>query len=400
MNPGGARRRSLEAASRFGVLACFLLAACSDPIVVLTPDQGDITPDAGDQDSGTSGDAGSPNDAGSTNDAGSSSDAGATNDAGSSSDAGSSCGTIACALNWEPRTPSNSPSDRRAGTMAYDPASTAVALFGGYETTAGSTRNGTTMLWNGSDWSTAGGSSPGARTDTHMEHLAGASGLVLFGGHHGDMGGNQGQTWTRVSGTWGMQSPSMEPTPRSAFAFAVDTTRNVAVLFGGNSGSLTNQTWEYDGSTWANVTPASGSPDPTQEARMAYDAFRQRMILFGGQTGSGYNADTWEWNGTAWSMVSTSNAPSARGTHGMVYHAGLQGILVFGGAASSVGTYTNDLWFFDGSDWVPMTPGGTAPSRRRQVQMAYDVARDEVVLYGGLDMANATLGDTWVLVRP
>src|SRR5204862_106543 len=82
-----------------------------------------------------------------------------------------------------------------------------------------------------------------------------------------------------------------------------DTARRRVVVFGGysNNGGVRNDTWEWDGTTWQQASPAT-SPPKREGAGMAYDAARKRVVLFGGRTGATLFADTWEWDGTTWQL--------------------------------------------------------------------------------------------------
>jgi hypothetical protein len=165
---------------------------------------------------------------------------------------------------------------------------------------------------------------------------------------------------------------------------AYDAARQRVVLFGGFSQYSghhnLSDTWEWDGSTWSQRSPVT-SPSARGEHAMAYDAARQRIVLFGGVfddgTVSGSSlSETWEWDGSAWSQRSPATSPSARSGHAMAYDAARQRIVIFGGRGPA------DTWEWDGSTWsqrMPVTsppPGGGA--------MAYDEARQRLTLFNGL----------------
>ncbi|MBI3892296.1 MAG: hypothetical protein HY303_12305, partial [Candidatus Wallbacteria bacterium] len=61
---------------------------------------------------------------------------------------------------------------------------------------------------------------------------------------------------------------------------------------------------------------AVGSPAARNNHAMAYDATRGVTVLFGGAPSSGgLTNDTWEWNGTTWTMTTANGAvgsPPAR----------------------------------------------------------------------------------------
>ena len=71
-----------------------------------------------------------------------------------------------------------------------------------------------------------------------------------------------------------------------------------------NGGAAFNpipQTSAYDGSTWQFVTQAG--PAARGGHQMVYEPDRDRMVLFGGSTNQPYGPlsnDTWEFDGTTW----------------------------------------------------------------------------------------------------
>ena len=52
---------------------------------------------------------------------------------------------------------------------------------------------------------------------------------------------------------------------------------------------------------------------------MVFDCERGATLLFGGGNRSTHLADLWEWDGSDWIPLSPSNGPAARWGHAMVY---------------------------------------------------------------------------------
>ncbi len=71
------------------------------------------------------------------------------------------------------------------------------------------------------------------------------------------------------------------------------------VLFGGccTEDFWFGDTWTYNGTTWAQESPAN-SPSPRDSASMAYDPATSQLVLFGGYALSAFFADTWTYNGS------------------------------------------------------------------------------------------------------
>jgi hypothetical protein len=213
------------------------------------------------------------------------------------------------------------------------------------------------------------------------------------------------------------------------------------VLFGGRSGqTLRSDTWEWDGTTWTEKTVTG--PDARLHAVGAFDAERGVVRVYGGVGADDVpRTDTWEWNGTAWSRVSTTG-PADRGSNRMAYDAGRQRTMLstFRRLEPNADrTYPTELWEWNGSSWTlvpgtapsisPIQPvvglgslgglmmydGGvlqgaastwvwqnstwsraatTGPSLRNGHALAYDSARNRVVLFGGF-RPGQDFADTW-----
>lgn len=88
-----------------------------------------------------------------------------------------------------------------------------------------------------------------------------------------------------------------------------------------------------------------------------------------------------------WSHVAS---PVARDGAAMAYDAARQRVVLFGGSDGA--TLFNDTWTWDGNLWT-QDLAGLAPSARRDHAMAYDAVRRRVVLFGGND--GGVLADTW-----
>ena len=81
----------------------------------------------------------------------------------------------------------------------------------------------------------------------------------------------------------------------------------------------------------------AASPPARRGHAMAYDAIRQQTVLFGGLDQTGQPdalGDTWIWNGTSWSE-DRGNGPPDRYGHAMAYDIARNEIVVFGGTNGS-----------------------------------------------------------------
>jgi hypothetical protein len=107
-------------------------------------------------------------------------------------------------------------------------------------------------------------------------------------------------------------------------------------------------------------------------------------VLVAGETTTPGSAQV-DWS-TAW-MV------QYRTDHGMAYDTARDRIVVFGGRWN--GRSLGDTWEWDGTDWTQMLPSVSPPARTGAV-MTYDAARRVVVMFGGRFLPSGeALTDTW-----
>ena len=91
-----------------------------------------------------------------------------------------------------------------------------------------------------------------------------------------------------------------------------------------------------------------------------------------------------------WTQVDTPVAPSPRTDHAMAYDMDREEVVLFGGLAQDRSERLGDTWIWNGSEWRLAATEG--PGARWQHQMAYDVKRKKIVLYGNFDSLKR---DTW-----
>lgn len=177
---------------------------------------------------------------------------------------------------------------------------------------------------------------------------------------------------------------------RNMWSMAYDGGRRRVVLFGGNTNTSTDETWEYDGIRWSKLSPLV-SPAPRNSAQMAYDAARNVIVLFAGSNGL---ADTWTWNGTSWELQQPAVSPTARMSGAMAYDSVRQQTVLFGGTDTIDATmYLNETWLWNGTAWMQVT--GSGPPALSVPFMAFDEKRGVMVLFGGSMSGGGKYGETW-----
>ena len=196
--------------------------------------------------------------------------------------------------------------------------------------------------------------------------------------------------------TWSRQFPVTSPTPRSGPLSSYDVARQRMVVYGGNAGAgQTAEHWEWDGSNWQQIA-SSAAPGVRLFSAMTYDRARQRTVLYGGQQGGTglYPTTTWLWDGVTWQSLTTATNPGWRTGHAMAYDSGRQRVVLFGGSQPPSSPFSAQTWEWDGANWALMAPA-TSPTGRQGGRMAYDSARQRMVLFGGVNSAFAKMNDTW-----
>ena len=256
--------------------------------------------------------------------------------------------------------------------------------------TAGAAPTVPPTVWNNV---TPASGSPAGLSNAAMTNDLTDSGSMLFGGEN-SAGTFESGTWIWNGTAWSEDSPASSPTARinAALARTQDGTTNGTVLFGGYDGTnYLNDTWTWNGTTWAEQSPTT-SPPARAGATMEY--FDGEDVLFGGYNGSGYLNDTWTWTGTDWTQ-DTGTSPAARAYASMAedtgYDDGTGALVLFGGYNGM--NYLDDTWTYTSAGWAQQSPT-TSPSARAYAAMAYDGTLAEPTLFGGYDGTNI-LGDTW-----
>ena len=296
---------------------------------------------------------------------------------------------------WTQMSPANSPGALYGHTMTFDSSRNVTVLFGGY---SGSAVLGQTWEYNGSDWTQiTTANSPSARLNPTTVWDSARGRIVLFGGDTtSGSGGENNETWEYDGTDWTQISTANSPAPRYWHSMSYDSTRNRTVMFGGfNASGDLGDTWEYDGSNWTQINPTV-SPSPRAETRMAFDPARNVTVMFGGGDAVGVFSETFEYDGSTWTLVTTANNSDRLATAAMAYVPSQQKIVRFGGYDAQQTSY-NNFRQFGGTSWAQI-PTAILPSARDSHALCHDSARNKVVMYGGY--SNGAVGDTWEYTPP
>jgi hypothetical protein len=272
------------------------------------------------------------------------------------------------------------------GGIAYDPGAAQLV----HVNEAG------THLWNGQTWlDVRSDTGPSPRLDAQMVYDAARQEVVLFGGRDFKTNGTYlNDTWTWDGRVWHQQTPSSSPDFGFDSANMVwDDANRVVLLLGSirdqGRGQVVSATWTWNGTNWHRVFP-SASPPERFGATMAFDGGRGTAVLFGGFDVSphrDYN-DTWTWDGTTWAEHFPVHVPTTTPTdnglpgqfaggvsaYAMAYDPERKVVVL---AATDAGVIKT--WTWGGSDWTRLqTP--ISPRAASHMSMTYDTHAHRVLL--------------------
>ncbi|MCI4325936.1 MAG: PKD domain-containing protein [Thermoplasmata archaeon] len=276
------------------------------------------------------------------------------------------------------------PPERDYGrSMAWDPATGYVLLFGGDEDTGYA--NDTWAFENGSWTNLSPAHAPSGRDHGTLVWDPVDHYMLMFGGS-GD-GGAYNDTWKFANGDWTQIPTTSAPSARWSSSLVWDSADGYGLLFGGCAGEVVNDTWTYLSGVWTNVSPVH-SPPPVGDASLVYDTATGQVVLFGGADWYGnLNPNTWVYHAGNWTELVGIPEPPARTMASAAYDPALGEEILFGGQGSTA--VLDDTWAFSGSAWIELFPAVT-PSARYFGEFAWNGANNSLLLFsgGGFD-------DTW-----
>jgi hypothetical protein len=313
-------------------------------------------------------------------------------------------------MGWTPGAPlPGSFGQRWDYSAAYFPPMDEVVLFGGAPADAGQPWHNDTWVYSvqSESWA-AGPAAPGdlsVRGGATMAYDPVSHKLVLFGGANSN--------WPPMSDTWLFDGTSWTEGPatpagmsgRVGAQMVYDDALGKIVLFGGSGTGPLLDTWFYDGAanSWSQGPSAPPSMKPRVFFGMAYDQSLGKIVVAGGDG----DVDVWFFDGTAWSRgLDLLPQIAARERLRLVYNpdltdaGGQAGVMLFGGMGPVTDEY--DSWMLRAGQWVPLQfdpEAPTTPTGRFDSAMVWVPTADAVMMIGGTqDTGNGwgvVIGETW-----
>lgn len=147
--------------------------------------------------------------------------------------------------------------------------------------------------------------------------------------------------------------------------------------------------WAWDGVGFVDRTPSVGNLGDRDIVAMAYDRARGRAVAV-----ASLFAETWTWDGLSWALVPTATTPAARSGHAMAYDEAREEVVLLGGApVGTSGAALAETWTWDGLAW---TRHSTPAPARVSGGLAFDPISRRVLAFGGAEALGGPLAtQTW-----
>jgi hypothetical protein len=179
----------------------------------------------------------------------------------------------------------------------------------------------------------------------------------------------------------------------------------------GQEGTEVVQTWTWDGGKWTQLHP------PQQPngwgIGMVDDVSRKNIVLvnFGGTDGIGNpGLQVWAWDGQTWSLRPAAKTPAGRITGALAFDAARNKVVLFGGWSQGAGGDVpreggkfGDTWTWDGAGWTLEHPVTSPPPQDPvddHTALAYDENSQGVLLFGRDEETWLWDGKTWLKKNP
>jgi hypothetical protein len=273
----------------------------------------------------------------------------------------------------------------RQTVMVWDAADGYALLFGGYIKVPGAQEyygESDTWTYLNGVWtnitSTVIGGAPPDAANPSMAYDPFSQEVVLFGGATNVQSIDQAQTWTYRAGEWTniTNTAGTPPYPRAAAVFVADLADQQMILFGGLSQNATRErvyaqtdTWLFKGNTWSNITSqVSGSLPALIYTSGAYDPAESGIIALGtGYAGPPYVSITYLYSAGKWTNLTAAlPTPGPRQVVGLFAYDPAVGAAILSSSLEITASGSNYslspvTWAFYEGNWINITTTAGAP---------------------------------------
>ncbi|MCI4336771.1 MAG: PKD domain-containing protein [Thermoplasmata archaeon] len=277
------------------------------------------------------------------------------------------------------------PPARGNPSMSYDPTIGKVVLFGGtnrswnYRTCLGWTFRDT-WGFSAGHWGRVGGANPPeARFGASLAFDPATGGLLLFGGGFLFCNRNYttawNDTWTYLHGRWSQTNTSGAPPGRWGAAFTYDPSDSEFVLFGGGTFSQLNDSWIYANASWRPI-PGPQPPGSDGASPLISGLLSGALFLFG--------IPAWAFSRGNWTSLDPRPVPPTYNGGLLMAYDAKDGYILFVISGPTYDTHPVATWKFQNGAWTELSAGRSGdPLTGNGATMAYDPVDQYVVLFGG-----------------
>jgi len=205
---------------------------------------------------------------------------------------------------WSKINTSVSPDSRQLAIMAFDKLGSQLVLFGGMDSNKNAI--GDTWILKNDQWKELKDPGPSPRSSACMAYNDGVGAVFIYGGYVNGKGVNE--FWELKDGNWHDMGNQGGP-GRIHASISYDQKKDRMLLFGGfDDQGRTNELWQYDNGQWTQIPTGSGlTPDTRAEHRSVFIPGKG-LFVFGGVIGPDPNTrnrgnDTWLFDGTTWAKI-------------------------------------------------------------------------------------------------
>jgi hypothetical protein len=270
---------------------------------------------------------------------------------------------------WTLMKPSNAPPVMAAATMAYDPESDRIIMFGGAAPGVRFINDTWAYDYNTNTW-TQMSNGPRDHLGGRMVYDAESDKMILFGGLIMGTFMCQDDTWAYDynTDTWTDMEPSIHPPARNYQAIIYDVNSDRVLMWGGSpEEELPDKysMWSYDfnTNTWQELGAWTESyPLDRLYSCMAYDTESEQAILFGGNSINN-DSGTWAYDNATQTWLKMNPevepGPGKVSKHHMVYVPSIDRVILFGGdICVKLCELSNQMWSYDfnSNTWENIIP--------------------------------------------